>query len=114
MLDAMRAMGAPAEDIERVAQAIKQQRESAKQEPQAFGVHEDNWLIVRAFETLRTQWNFAGMEGERTGLNYAGVIAWLDMYVHRRKRRDVMGGLMVMEDSALRAFKEIRDEEKEG
>lgn len=114
MLDAMRALGAPAQDIERVAQAIQQQRDDAKQELLEFGVHLDNWLVVQSFQALRTQWHFAGMEGVRTGLNYAGVTAWLDLYLPRRKRREVMGGLMVMEDAALRAFKEIRDEEKEG
>lgn len=110
----MRALGAPAQDIERVAHAIEQQRAAAKQEPQAFGVYRDNWLIVQAWEALRTQWNFAGMAGVRTGLNYAGVIAWLDMFVHRRKRREVMEGLRLMEDAALRALAEIRDKEKEG
>lgn len=114
MLDAMRALGAPAQDIERVARAIEQQRAAAKQESQTFGVHRDNWLIVSAFEALRTQWNFAGMDGVRTGLNYAAVIPWLDLYVHRRQRREVMDGLMLMENAALQAMGEIRDKEKEG
>lgn len=114
MLDAMRALGAPAQDIERVAHAIEQQRATATQEPLAFGVHRDNWLIVQVWEALRTQWNFGGMDAVRTGLNYAGVIAWLDLYVHRRKRREVMSGLMLMEDTALQALAEIRNKEKEG
>lgn len=114
MLDAMRAFGAPAQDIERVAQAIEQQRAAAKQEPEQFGVHADNWLVVQAWGAVQTQWMYAGMEGVRTGLNYAGVIAWVDMFIHRRKRSEVMVGLMLMEKTGLQALREIQDKEKEG
>lgn len=113
MLEAMRAMGAPAQDIERVAEAIEQQRAAQQAQPEDFGVYRDNWEVVAAWRALETQWSYAGMTGVRVGLNYACVTAWLDLFVQLRKRRSVMAGLMVMERAALVALNEIREQEKE-
>jgi|GEM_PF-881285 len=113
MLDAMRAMGAPAGDIERVAQAIAEQRAAVEQLPEEFGVYRDNWPVVTAWRALETQWHYAGMDGTRMGLHYGCASAWLDMFVPQRQRRKVMVGLMVMERGALAAMNEIREQSKE-
>ncbi|MBK0115704.1 MULTISPECIES: DUF1799 domain-containing protein [unclassified Delftia] len=113
MLDAMRAMGAPAEDIERVAQAIAEQRAAVEQPPEEFGIYRDNWPVVTAWRSLETQWHYAGVDGIPKGLNYACALAWLDMFVPQRQRRKVMVGLMVMERGALAAMNEIREQSKE-
>lgn len=121
MLEAMRAMGAPAKDIERVAEAIEQQRAAVPTQPEEFGVYRDNWATVQAWIALETQWNwlsppvsaFAGVGMPvRTGLNYAGVAAWLELFVPARQRRSVMQGLMLMERAGMAALIEIRKQEE--
>lgn len=121
MLDAMRAMGAPARDIERVAQAIAEQRAAVERPPEEFGVYRENWATVQAWGAVETQWNwlpppvsFLGGAGMpvRTGLNYAGVTAWLELFMPVRKRRGVMQGLMLMERAGLAALNEIREQEE--
>ena len=95
----MQALGAPPEDIERVRQRI----EAASQPADAsFGVHADNRRAVAAFMALATQWQFAGMEGQRTGLHYASVLAWLEFRVSRpATRRALFADLQTMERAVL-------------
>lgn len=121
MLEAMRAMGAPAQDIERVAEAIEQQRAAIQVQPEEFGVYRENWATVQAWIALETQWiwlwppvsAFAGAGTPvRTGLNYAGVAAWLELFVPFRQRRSVMQGLMLMERAGMAALIEIRKQEE--
>lgn len=109
VLEAMRAFGAPAEDIERAAQLLE---DSQAPERQLFEVHHDNLRSIRAWLRVSTQWQFAGMEGVRVGLNYAGVWAWLRAHMRPRLQRAVMADIEVMEHAALQAFHEIREAEE--
>ena len=111
VLEAMRAFGAPAEDIERAARLIEDGSKGL--EPVAFEVHHDNLRSVRAWQGVSTQWQFAGMAGVRVGLNYAGVLAWLQIHVRPRLQRAVMGDIELMERAALQALNEIREAEEQ-
>lgn len=112
-LKAMRAFGAPAADIERVAQAIETRREQASKVHTAVQVYQDNRATWQAWLDLGTQWYRAGMTGVQTGLNYASVVAWMQINVPRRKRKGLLAELAVMERAALEAFNEIRKAEEE-
>lgn len=121
MLEAMQAMGAPAEDIERVAAAIEAQRAILEKPPESFGVWAENWGVVLAWLDVQTQWRLvsitSGLGGAQlvhVGLDYAGVAAWMDLFVPRRQRREIMTGLQLMERAALEAMNEIRQQEKGG
>lgn len=118
MLEAMRAMGAPAEDIERVAAAIDAQRALLEKPPESFGVWAENWRVVTAWLDVQTQWRLVALGGGtqliHVGLDYAGVSAWIELFVPFRRRREVMAGLQLMERAALAALHEIREREKGG
>lgn len=122
MLEAMRAMGAPVEDIERVAAAIEEQRATLEKPPESFGVWAENWRVVTAWLDVQTQWRLVALGGGlaggaqliHVGLDYAGVSAWIELFVPFRKRREVMAGLQLMERAALAALHEIREREKGG
>lgn len=122
MLEAMQAMGAPAQDIERVAAAIDAQRAILEKPPETFGVWAENWDVVMTWLDVQTQWRLLsvpmGIEAParlvHIGLDYAGVAAWLELFVPRRKRRDTMTCLRVMEQAALAAFQEIRQQQERG
>ncbi len=108
----MEAWGVSAEDLDKVRARIDAAATAPPAEGETFGVYAENLPVVTAFEDLRTQWQYAGMAGQRMGLCYAGVCAWLDLFVHRRKRRTVMHGLQVMERAVLVADQEQRDKKE--
>lgn len=111
IVEAMEAMCAPAEDVEAVrAQVLA---EAPPEEPEGFGVYADNLTTVSAFLALRTQWNYAGMAGQRTGFNYAGVSAWLQAHIKPRRRRALFSDLQVMEHAVLQADHEQRKNNEE-
>lgn len=111
IVEAMEAFGAPAEDIEAVrAQVLA---DAQPEEPEAFGVYAENLPTVSAFLALRTQWNYAGMVGQRTGFNYAGVSAWLQQNIKPRRRRALFNDLQVMEHAVLQADYELRKQNED-
>lgn len=110
ILQAMRAFGAPAHEIERAAQLIEDKAHASEQAN--FEIHHDNLRSVRAWQRISTQWQYAGMSGVRVGLNYAAVVAWVQLQIPRRWRRSVMSDLELMERAALQALQEIRAEEE--
>lgn len=112
VLEAMEAWGASAEDLDKVRARIDAAANAPPAEGEAFGVYAENLPVVAAFEALRTQWQYAGMAGQRMGFCYAGVTAWLELFVHRRQRRTVMHGLQVMERAVLVADQEQRDKKE--
>lgn len=107
----MQACGASDADIQALRARLGLHT-TAPQEGHAFGVHADNLPVVQAFLAVRTQWQYAGMAGQRMGLCYAGVNAWLDRFIHRRKRRALMHDLQVMERAVLAADQEQRDKKE--
>ena len=108
----MEAYGASAEQIDAVRARIDAARLADQADHSNFGVYAENLPVVQAFLALSTQWQYAGMAGQRMGFCYAGVIAWLELFVHRRKRRAVMHGLQVMERAVLVADQEHRDKKE--
>ena len=107
----MQAFGAPQADIDRVRAQIE--AAAAPQDGDTFGVHADNQRTVAAFVALRTQWQYAGMAGQRVGLLYAGVTAWLHEHIRRpRIRREVFTGLQIMEQAVLGYDAEQRQKEE--
>lgn len=107
IVEAMSAFGAPPQAIA-AAQALAH---AEPPEEEAFGIYADNVATVNAFTALRTQWQYAGMNGQRTGLSYAGVAAWLDVF-RPRQRRTLMADLQLMEAAVLQADQEKREKEE--
>lgn len=62
---------------------------------------------------LQTQWRYAGMGGAPTGLDYAGVTAWLQAHGYgfgrARNLRETLGHIGAMERAALSAYAEQAD-----
>lgn len=110
----MRAFGASAAQIERMEQTLQERKASQATDEQAghFGVWADNWPAVMAWCGVDTQWRTAGMAGVMTGLDYAGVNAWLQIFVKRGERKEIMQAIQVMEHAALAAMAELREQEK--
>lgn len=108
IVEAMQAYGAPPDAIA-AAQALAEARPPAQE---AFVVYADNQAAFDAFVTLRTQWQYAGMAGQRVGLDYAGVSAWLAVFVRPRRRRALMTDLLLMESAVLQADHEKREKEE--
>ncbi len=91
----MESLGAPAQLRERFAA------------PPEVEVYPENWLAVRLFSLLSTQWR-VGMNGP-TGLDYAALPAVLDLYgVKKKHRADAFEALRTMECEALRVWAEKR------
>lgn len=109
VIDAMRAYGAPPEAIAS-AQALAEAAPVPVQE--GFGVYADNLAAVNSFAALRTQWQYAGQAGQRMGLNYAGVSAWIDRFIRPRHRRALMADLQLMESAVLLLDQEQREKEE--
>lgn len=68
-----------------------------------------NDIIIRLFLACATQWNYAGMAGARTGLNYSAVAvraqtmaAFIALDIDDREH--VWEGLQRMEAEALRVW----------
>lgn len=65
------------------------------------------WAVWLA---LQTQWRHAGMGGHPTGLDYAGVTAWLHAHGYgfgrARNLRETLGHIGAMECAALSAWAE--------
>ncbi|SFB96741.1 Phage related hypothetical protein [Polaromonas sp. OV174] len=110
VIEGMQAWGAPPEEL------AKAREQMAKAEPVAdaetFGVYAENIPVVNAFFSLRTQWQYAGMAGQRMGFNYAGVISWLALNFRPRRRRALMADLQLMESAVLAADHEQRKKEE--
>lgn len=63
-------------------------------------VYPDNWLAVRVFEALSTQWRVG--PGGPTGLDYAALPAVLDLHgVPPPARRELFEDVRVLESAAL-------------
>ena len=108
----MQAYGAPQADIDRVAAQLA--RAAQPQAGDRFAVHADNERTVAAFLALRTQWQYAGLAGQRTGLNYASVLSWLRERIRiPRQRRQVLAGIETMEKAVLAYDAEQRQKEGE-
>lgn len=111
ILEAMAAWGAPAEDIAAVRSRIEAEAVKATDSAETFGVYADNLATVHAFQAVSTQWQYAGF-GQRVGYLYAGVIAWINFNVHRRRRRALLADLQVMERAVLGADHELREKKE--
>jgi hypothetical protein len=72
-------------------------------EPEYFEVLPENWLTLRVFLAMVTQWIWTGgMESRRAGLNYLALpIVYDALGVSTEDRPDVFEGLRVMEIEAL-------------
>lgn len=112
-LEAMQAFDAPQEEIAQVRARIAERERAAPSPDECFGVYAENWPAVSAFLALRTQWVHAGMDGQRTGLNYASVCAWLAQHARRRRRRPLMQGIQTMEHAVLVADYERKQQEED-
>lgn len=104
-------MGAPLEEIakaEEMAEAAKAQRADRD----VCHVYEENWESVMAFCGVSSQWLYAGMAGQRTGLNYPGVEAMLRLRIPKAKRRgEIFADIQLMEATVLRRDSAARQSE---
>lgn len=106
----MRAWGAPPEAIAK-AQALA---EVAAPEAKPYYLWHDNARAFELFLAVRSQWVYAGgMTLQRTGLNYAGVLAHLQINVPRRYHRALMQDLQAMELAVLGADAELRQQRED-
>ena len=71
-----------------------------------FEVFEDNWPALLAFLRCGTQWRYAGMDGIRTGLDYAAVESVLRLTMAEEQRAGAFEGIQIMEHAALEVFHE--------
>ncbi len=110
IVEAMRAMGAPPQAIAQ-AQALA---EVAPPEARPYCLWHDNARAFELFLAVRTQWVYAGgMAVQRIGLNYAGVLAHLQINVPRRYHRALMQDLQAMEAAVLIADAELRKQRED-
>lgn len=113
ILQAMQAMGAPPEDIEATRARIASTAPPAPEQPETFGVWPENWPTVLAFVALGTQWYYAGMHSQRTGMRYPSMWAYLDRHIRNPRRRKAMeADLRLMESAALKAWGEMHQAEQ--
>lgn len=107
----MEAWGAPQDEVDQVRAQLDQAAQPAEQED--FGVYAENWQAVMAFCVLAPRWQYAGMAAQRTGLDWAGVEAWIDRHIRRRRhRRALSADLQTMEHAVLQADRELREKEE--
>jgi hypothetical protein len=110
VVQAMRDWGAPPEDIAQ-AEALAAEAQAAADAAADCEVWPDNWASFAAFCSC-TQWVHAGMGGQRVGLNYPGVVVYLDHLEHHpRRRRQLFDDFLVLERAALDAFAELSEKE---
>jgi hypothetical protein len=79
----------------------------SKQPDTGFIVWYDGQKALNLFLLLQTQWRhgFAGI----TGLDYAAVVAVINLHAPRRaQQRDLLDEIAAIETGALRAFGELR------
>lgn len=106
----MQAYDAPQQDIDQVRAQLD--AAAPQHTDESFAVHADCWATVTLFCTLGARWQYAGMAGQRTGLDWAGVEAWIDRHARRRQRKELSAGLHIMEHAALLADRELRAAEE--
>lgn len=103
----------PDEELDESAAAFGMRVEqSSLPDEQVFHLFPESlpsWLL---WTTLQTQWRTAGMEGERTGLDYAGVEAYMRAMGYgpgkRRSMRRALADVQAMEVAAMNAWSEVR------
>lgn len=107
---ALRRVGVKEEDIEAaLAQEVEEETEAAP-ERFDFEVYEDCWEGVLLFLKVQTQWSYRGMEGQRSGLNYAAVESTMRMAgVKRVRQAGLLDDMQVMERAVLDADAERAD-----
>lgn len=72
---------------------------------EVYEVWPENWPILELFLALNTQWRFAGMEGQRVGLEYSAIPVVMDLHqVPAKRRRQWFGWIQMMERAALDVF----------
>jgi hypothetical protein len=80
----------------------------AAQQPPTFWLWPDSLPLWQAWHQVQTQWRSAGMEGQRTGLCYAGVTAWLQghgwHHGPRRSLRHALDCIAAMEGQCLEVW----------
>lgn len=70
-----------------------------------YEVWPENWPILELFLALNTQWRFAGMEGQRAGLEYSAIPVVMDAHQVPAKRRSKwFAWLQMMEREALQVL----------
>ena len=84
-----------------------------RQEPERVAyLWPDNLLAWRCWQGVQTQWR-VGMGGA-TGLDYAGVRAFLDEQdLQRDERREVFAGIQACERATLEVWAEQREREQQ-
>lgn len=71
----------------------------------------DNLPAWQAWQGVQTQWR-TGMGGA-TGLDYAGVHAWLQLHAPRQQRRELFEGIQAAERATLEVWSEQREREEQ-
>ena len=78
-----------------------------------FEVWADNWPTWEAFRRVETQWLYAGLHGQRTGLNYPGVEVALGLpRVRRRRAAALFEDITLIEHAVLAADYELAQKRK--
>ena len=108
VLEAMEAFGATAQELDAAREAAQGTEEASP----SFGIYAENVPTVQAFLALTGTWQYAGMHGQRTGMDWKSVEAWIDRHIRRRRRRKgISSGVMVMQHAVLQADAETRQKE---
>lgn len=83
----MRAMGATDEQVDLARAERLGAAPLAESSDDSFEVYEDNWEDWMFFLQVQTQWLYAGLDGRRVCLNWAGIAAFATMAGLGRRRQ---------------------------
>lgn len=100
----LRKTGIPAQ----VLAEIERVRQDRPQADDAHWVDPGNWNALKLFLALETQWDRAGLNGARTGLNYSRIRPVLEARpdIDANDYPDLFQRLQAMEQGALEALAE--------
>lgn len=92
-----------------MAMGIPESMWEKMREKAVIEIYPENWRAVQAFIDLQTQWRSGGMGG-RSGLIYSEVYGYMNEMgiTRRRKRKDLMWALQVMESEALNVWSQTK------
>jgi hypothetical protein len=92
-------------DAKTIAEYRAQQQRAAEEAD--FEIIEELWPPVELYLRSMTQWVYAGMDGVRVGLDYAGVRVVMETYGYGARDFE---GLQIIERTALSVMHQARRE----
>lgn len=71
-----------------------------------FALWPENESIFNFWLTVQTQWRVSFVNGKRTGMEYSGILACMEMQcIPRKKRPELFKAVQIMEAAVLEALR---------